>query len=116
MTVAGMDVRVAIASGLGNARYLLEQIRSGKAQYEAIEIMACPGGCINGGGQPSIKGDTSILERRRQALYEIDGSEAIRMSHENPSIKKLYEEFLTEPGSELAHKLLHTHYTERENA
>jgi NADH-quinone oxidoreductase subunit G len=116
VTVAGMDVRVAIASGLGNARHLLEQIQSGKAEYEAIEIMACPGGCINGGGQPSIKGDTSILEKRRQALYEIDGSEDIRMSHENPSIKKLYQDFLTEPGSELAHKLLHTHYTSRENA
>jgi NADH-quinone oxidoreductase subunit G len=116
VTVAGMDVRVAIASGLGNARHLLEQIQSGKAEYEAIEIMACPGGCINGGGQPSIKGDTSILEKRRQALYDIDGSEDIRMSHENPSIKKLYQDFLTEPGSELAHKLLHTHYTSRENA
>ena len=116
VTVAGMDVRVAIASGLGNARHLLEQIQKGEAQYEAIEIMACPGGCINGGGQPLIKGDTSILEKRRQALYEIDGSEEIRMSHENPSIKKLYKDFLTEPGSELAHKLLHTHYTERENA
>jgi NADH-quinone oxidoreductase subunit G len=116
VTVAGKDVRVAIASGLGNARNLLEKIQKGEAEYEAIEIMACPGGCINGGGQPSIKGDTSILEKRRQALYVIDGDKAIRKSHENPSIQKLYKEFLGQPGSERAHKLLHTHYTERENA
>jgi NADH-quinone oxidoreductase subunit G len=116
VTVAGKEVRVAIASGLGNARHLLEKIRKGEAQYEAIEIMACPGGCINGGGQPSIKGDTTILEKRRLALYDIDEAKTIRMSHENPSIKTLYKEFLGEPGSERAHKLLHTHYTERENA
>ncbi len=116
VTVGGIEVRAAIASGLGNARQLLEKIRSGEAEYEAIEIMACPGGCINGGGQPSIKGDTSVLEKRRQALYRIDEATAIRKSHENASIQKLYREFLGEPGSELAHKLLHTHYTVRENA
>ena len=116
VNIAGREIRAAIASGLGNARALLEQIRRGEAQYEAIEIMACPGGCINGGGQPSIKGDTSILEKRRQALYEIDRGKAVRKSHENPSIQKLYQEFLGEPGSELAHRLLHTHYTERADA
>lgn len=114
--VAGMKLKVAIASGLGNARKLLERIRSGKADYHAIEIMACPGGCLNGGGQPSIKGDTSVLEKRRQALYDIDGAKRIRKSHENPYIKKLYEEFLGKPGSKKAHELLHTHYTQRPNA
>ena len=97
-------------------QHLLEQIRRGEAHYHAIEIMACPGGCINGGGQPSIKGDTTILEKRRRALYEIDKDTPIRKSHENPAITTLYREFLGEPGSTLAHELLHTHYTKRENA
>jgi len=116
VTIAGREIRAAIASGLGNARHLLEQIQRGEVKYEAIEIMACPGGCINGGGQPSIHGDTGILEKRRQSLYAIDGEMTIRKSHENPSIKKLYEEFLEKPGSPRAHELLHTHYTARENA
>ncbi|MBN2713263.1 MAG: iron hydrogenase small subunit, partial [Planctomycetes bacterium] len=115
VNIGGLEVKAAIASGLGNARQLLEKIRKGEADYHAIEIMACPGGCINGGGQPSIHGDTSILEARRKSLYDIDTSMKIRKSHENPSIKKLYEEFLGEPGSHLAHKLLHTHYEERAN-
>lgn len=115
VTVAGTELKVAIASGLGNARKLLERIRSGEANYHAIEIMACPGGCLNGGGQPSIKGDRSILEKRRQALYDIDGAKRIRKSHENPYIKKLYKEYFGEPGSKKAHELLHTHYTKRSN-
>ena len=116
VTVAGTDVKVAIASGLGNARLLLNKIRAGEADYHAIEIMACPGGCLNGGGQPSIKGDTAILEKRREALYAIDDQKTIRKSHDNPSIKKLYDEFLEKPGSHKAHELLHTHYTSRPNA
>lgn len=112
--IGKLDVRVAIASGLGNARYLLEKVRKGET-YHAIEIMACPGGCLNGGGQPFIHGDTSILEKRRQAIYAEDDGKAIRKSHENPYIKKLYEEFLGSPGSEKAHHLLHTHYTKRKN-
>ena len=113
--VAGQEVKAAIASGLGNARHLLEKIRAGKASYHIIEIMACPGGCINGGGQPYIHGDTTILEKRRNALYEEDHTKSIRKSHENPHIQKLYKTYLGEPGSELAHKLLHTHYTTRQN-
>lgn len=116
VNIAGREINAAIASGLGNARKLLESIRRGEGKYHAIEIMACPGGCINGGGQPYLKGDTSILEKRRQALYSIDEKMTIRKSHENPSIKRLYEEFLGKPGSEKAHELLHTHYTERQNA
>jgi NADH-quinone oxidoreductase subunit G len=116
VTIAGNEIKAAIASGLGNARALLESIRRGDGDYHAIEIMACPGGCINGGGQPYLKGDTSILEKRCKALYDIDGEKKIRKSHENPSIKRLYKEFLGEPGSKKAHELLHTHYTERQNA
>lgn len=111
--VAGMQLRVAVSSGLGNARKILEKIRKGEVQYHAIEIMACPGGCLNGGGQPYIKDNTDILERRREAIYRDDVNKPLRKSHENPSIKKLYAEFLGEPGGELAHQLLHTHYTPR---
>ena len=113
--VAGTKIKVAIASGLGNARTLLNKIRKGEATYHAIEIMACPGGCLNGGGQPYIHGDTTILEKRKKALYEEDRNKTIRKSHENPYIQKLYREFLGEPGSHLAHELLHTHYMERKN-
>jgi NADH-quinone oxidoreductase subunit G len=113
--VGGLTLKAAIASGLGNARKLLERIRSGEAHYDAIEIMACPGGCLNGGGQPYIQGEVEILEKRRQALYREDSGKAIRKSHENPSIQQLYREFLGHPGSELAHQLLHTHYSRRPN-
>ena len=114
--VAGMQVKAAVASGLGNARRLLERIRAGEASYHIIEIMACPGGCLNGGGQPYIHGDTTILEAREKAIYQADVDLPCRKSHENPDIKKLYAEFLGEPGSHLAHKLLHTHYIARGNA
>jgi len=105
-----MEVKAAIASGLGNARKLLTKIRNGEADYQIIEIMACPGGCIDGGGQPYMHGHYEILERRANALYEEDRNKAIRKSHENPSIIKLYEEFLDKPNSPIAHELLHTHY------
>ncbi len=110
----GTTVRVAQASGLGNARELLNKIKSGEETYHAIEIMACPGGCINGGGQPFIHGDTSIVKKRQEAIYGIDSDKAIRKSHENPVIKQLYKEWLGEPGSHEAHKYLHTEYFERE--
>lgn len=115
VTIGDRQVKAAVASGLGNARRLLEKIKAGEANYHAIEIMACPGGCINGGGQPFIHGDTSILERRRAAIYAEDAHKPIRKSHENECIKKLYEEYLGEPGSEKAHKLLHTHFKKRDN-
>lgn len=115
VSVAGLDVKVAVASGLGNARRLLENIRAGKAEYHAIEIMACPGGCLNGGGQPYIHGKDDILEKRREAIYRDDTDNSIRKSHENPSIIKLYEDFLGKPGSHKAHELLHTKYKAREN-
>ncbi len=111
--VAGIDVKVAVCSGLSNARRILEKIQAGEVQYHAIEIMACPGGCLNGGGQPYTRGDGSILDKRCAAIYKADEDITIRKSHENPHIKKLYAEFLGKPGSHIAHKLLHTGYTAR---
>lgn len=115
--VAGMDIRVAVASGLGNARELLNQVKSGEKQYHFIEIMGCPGGCVNGGGQPQVSGDvrnfTDVRGIRASVLYRNDQAKAIRKSHENPAIKKLYEEYLGEPGSKKAHETLHTTYVKR---
>ena len=109
----GLPVKIGIAHGLGNARKLLEDIRSGKSHFHAIEIMACPGGCIGGGGQPLHHGDSSILKARQLALYREDANKPIRKSHENPYITKLYEEFLGHPLSHKAHELLHTHYFDK---
>lgn len=111
--VKDIYVNIAIASGLGNARALLEKVKNGDSHYHLIEIMACPGGCINGGGQPYSKDDTSILEKRRASLYKEDKNKAIRKSHENPYIIKLYDEFLEHPYSEKSHALLHTHYSKK---
>ena len=115
--VAGMDINVAVASGLGNARTLLNKVKSGEARYHFIEIMGCPGGCVKGGGQPqqpgSVRNFTDIRALRAKALYDQDAAMPIRKSHENPSIKRLYEEFLGEPGSHKAHELLHTTYVKR---
>ena len=108
-----LDVKIAVAHGLGNARALLENIQAGKSHYHAIEIMACPGGCIGGGGQPYHQGDVEVLRARTKAIYEEDKGKALRKSHENPYIQKLYEEFLGQPYGEKAHELLHTHYTKR---
>ncbi len=111
----GVKLNIGIAHGLGNARKLLDEVREGKSKFHAIEVMACPGGCIGGGGQPFNHGDSGVLEKRAAALYTEDQRKTIRKSHENPSIIKLYEEFLGEPGSELAHKLLHTEYFPKSN-
>ena len=116
-TVAGMDIHVAVASGLGNARELLNKVKSGEANYHFIEIMGCPGGCVNGGGQPqqpaSVRNFQDIRALRAKALYDADAANPIRKSHENPAIKKLYEEYLGEPGGHKAHELLHTTYVKR---
>ena len=111
----GFPVKIGIAHGLGNARKLLDDVRSGKQTFHAIEIMACPGGCIGGGGQPLHHGDSSILKARTAAIYKEDAGKPIRKSHENPYIKQLYEEFLGKPMSEKAHHLLHTHYFDKGN-
>lgn len=115
VNVAGIEVKAAVTSGLGNARKILEKIQRGEAHYDAIEIMACPGGCLNGGGQPYIHGNTSILEKRKNAIYQADEKLPLRKSHQNPHIQKLYAEFLGKPGSHKAHELLHTHYTPRQD-
>ena len=109
----GLDINIGIAHGLGNARKLLDDVKAGKSKYHAIEVMACPGGCIGGGGQPLHHGDASILKARTKAIYKEDEQKTIRKSHENPYIVKLYDEFLGEPLSEKAHELLHTHYFDK---
>lgn len=115
--VGDMDVKVAVASGLGNARELLNKVKSGEADYHFIEIMGCPGGCVNGGGQPQqpgyVRNTTDIRTLRAKVLYDADAALSIRKSHENPAIKELYNTFLGKPGSEKAHHLLHTSYVKR---
>jgi NADH-quinone oxidoreductase subunit G/NADP-reducing hydrogenase subunit HndD len=108
--VGDLTLNIGIAHGLGNARKLLEDIKSGKSTYHAIEIMACPGGCIGGGGQPYHHGNMAIIEKRREAIYAEDAGMARRKSHENKEIIALYEEYLGKPYGEKAHELLHTHY------
>ena len=105
--LAGTPLRVAIASGLGNARRLMEAIRSGRASYDFVEIMACPGGCVGGGGQPIHDGQELAAERAG-VLYELDRANALRFSHENPAVLACYRDFLGQPLSEKAHHLLHT--------
>lgn len=106
----GFELKVGIAHGLGNARKLLEEIRRHQCEYHVIEIMACPGGCIGGGGQPLHHGHAEVLKARAEAIYREDAGKPIRKSHENPYIQQLYEECLGKPLSEKAHHLLHTHY------
>ncbi len=116
-TLAGKTLRVAVASGLENAKDLLTSIREGKAAYDFIEIMACPGGCINGGGQPvqpsKVRNFVDLKRLRGSALYSHDERQALRKSHENPQIKELYDSFLGKPGSHKAHDILHTSYVAR---
>lgn len=111
--IDGNILKVAVASGLGNARKLLNNIRKGIEHYDVIEIMACPGGCIDGGGQPFIHGDVSIIEKRMKGLHSVDTDKQVRLSYKNESIKKIYEEYLGEPYGEKAHKLLHTKFVYR---
>ena len=124
LNINGSEIKVAIASGMKNAKVLLDQIKEGNSPYAFIEIMGCPGGCINGGGQPFVKPvflpneDLNILdtykEKRAQALYQEDERQALRQSHNNTQVQQLYKEFLGEPNSHKAHELLHTHYHARE--
>ena len=121
---AGLEVKVAVAHGMKNAKVLLDQIREGNSPYHFIEIMGCPGGCVAGGGQPYVKPcflpneDADILDtfkaKRAGALYQEDESKALRVSHKNPQIIALYDEYLGEPNSHKAHELLHTHYHAKE--
>jgi iron only hydrogenase large subunit-like protein len=112
--IAGNKISIAIAHGLGNARKLLTDIREGKVTYDAIEIMACPSGCVGGGGQPYHGNNIEVLKKRANAVYSEDKGKPVRRSHENQEIQKLYSEFLGEPYNEKAHELLHTLYQKRE--
>ncbi len=120
INVNGRELNVAVCNGLSNARKILDRIACGEKQYHIVEMMACLGGCVAGGGQPHPPAgefvyplDKKIIEKRRETLYSIDSNKSIRISAENPSIKKLYKEFLKSPGSDIAHKLLHTIYSEK---
>ena len=113
LEIQGRKVRAAVASGLGNARKLLEEVREDRNKYDIIEIMACPGGCIDGGGQPPLHGDYRKLRQRMHAIHREDREKEIRRSYENPSIQKIYKEFLGEPGNEKSHELLHTNFSWR---
>ncbi|MBS7175535.1 MAG: [FeFe] hydrogenase, group A [Clostridiales bacterium] len=116
--IGNIEVKVAVCSGLANAKKLLTDIKEGRANYHFIEVMACPGGCVNGGGQPiqpaSLRNFVDIREVRAKTIYELDASMPLRKSHANPSVQKLYQEFLGEPGSHKAHEILHTSYVERD--
>ena len=113
----GRTVKVCVASGLSNAKIVLDGLKSGELDYDFIEFMACPGGCVNGGGQPSQPADvrnfTDLKGLRAKALYDEDEGMTLRKSHDNPLVKQVYEEYLGKPGSEKAHKILHTSYVVR---
>lgn len=115
--VAGLILRVCVVSGTANAGKVLDMVRSGEKQYDMIEVMACPGGCVNGGGQPiqpaPVRNFTDIRALRAKALYDQDEASVLRRSHENPLVQQVYAEFLGEPGSEKAHHILHTSYAPR---
>ena len=116
-TVGGLTVNVAVASGLANVRKVIEMIKSGEKNYTFVEFMACPGGCVNGGGQPHQPGEVhntvNIRAKRAEVLYSNDEGRELRRSHENPVVKAIYDEFLEKPGSHLAHEYLHTSYVPR---
>lgn len=110
LTIAGKEIRIAVVNTLGSARKMLERIKAGTADYQFIEVMACPGGCIGGGGQP-VPVNREIRQMRREALFDCDRMSELRKSHENPEIKALYDNWLGKPLGEKAHHLLHTHYS-----
>lgn len=118
VTIGGKEIKIVVASGLKNARKIMEEIKNGKADYDFVEIMACPGGCVMGGGQPIKNSKTrstiDVRTLRANALYSIDEKSVIRKSHENPTVKSIYKEFFGKPGSKIAHKYLHTEYHKQE--
>ena len=118
VSINDKDFKIAVANGLGNARKIIEEIKSGKASYDFIEIMACPGGCIMGGGQPiktsKIRREVDVRKLRANAIYNIDEKKIMRKSHQNPIVKNIYNEYLKYPNSEISHELLHTKYSKRE--
>lgn len=116
--IGDKEIKVAVAHGLGNARKVSEEIKNGTADYDFLEVMACPGGCIMGGGQPikssKVRSEVDIREKRAASMYSIDEKSTIRKSHENPVLKQIYKEYIGEPGEHKAHELLHTEYGQKE--
>ena len=117
LSIAGKEIKIAVVSGLKNARTLLDKIKSGEKQYDFVEVMACPGGCANGGGMPihpsQITNNKKIAEIRAKSLYESDKLNKMRKSHKNPAIVDIYKNFFGKPGGEKSHKYLHTSYIDR---
>jgi NADP-reducing hydrogenase subunit HndD len=111
-SLGGKKIRVAVANSNNNAKILLEKIKSGEESFDFVEVMACPGGCSGGGGQP-IPGNKKIVEERMKALYEVDRATPIRRCHDNPIVKSVYSDLLERPCSEMAEKLLHTSYSKK---
>lgn len=109
--IGDLEVKVAIVNGIGNVRPILDDIRAGKSPYHFIEVMACPGGCLNGGGAPLL--DVEQVAQRMQKMYESDAKNPIRRSHENPEVQELYRDYLGEPCGHISHHILHTGYTDR---
>lgn len=116
--IGDKEVKVAVAHGLGNARKVSEEMKAGTADYDFLEVMACPGGCIMGGGQPikssKIRSEVDIRRKRAESMYSIDEKSKIRKSHKNPILQEIYKEYIGEPGEHKAHELLHTEYTQKE--
>ena len=112
-----VEINVAVASGTANAKRLLKAVEAGEEKVDFIEIMCCPGGCVNGGGQPVqpavVRNNVDLRSKRAAVLYTADKNMDLRKSHENSAVKKLYEEFFEKPGSHKAHEILHTHYVKR---
>ena len=117
-TINGMEIKVAVASGIANANYVMDQIKAGTAPWTFVEIMCCPGGCVTGGGQPvqpaSVLNVFDLKAMRAKALYDQDAAMTLRKSHESPFVKALYEEYLGSYGSHKAHEILHTEYVARD--
>ncbi len=118
VTLNGKQINIAVASGLSNARKIMDDIKAGKSKYHFIEIMCCPGGCVNGGGQPIVDAATrnlvDVRSARAKVLYGKDKKSDLRKSHDNPVVKTLYSEYFGEPNSHKAHEILHTSYVKRE--
>jgi iron only hydrogenase large subunit-like protein len=110
LEIGELKLGVAVANGVGNARRLLEEIRAGRDDLHFIEVMTCTGGCIGGGGQP-LRADTDAIKARMKKLYDLDANAQLRQSHDNPDVRRLYEEFLGKPLSKKSHDLLHTYYS-----
>ena len=112
LKINGLEVKVAIVNGIKNAKAVMDDVRAGKSPYHFIEVMACPGGCLNGGGAPLLKNPAKVAERMNK-MYESDAKNPVRRSHENKEVEMLYQDFLKEPCGHVSHHLLHTHYVDR---